>query len=450
MQARWIWLLLILLSANLVLAQDAQTDLVIVSTEIETGLDAFGLETTVAVGEIRNDGVVAYNNISVFAEAYDASGELIGEGFGYKVDACGVALLDFALQPGDSGRYEAALELFESDIEIDRVDIIVDGEATDPAPLNLLAVFTGLTTVTRSEVVQVEWIDGDNLRYGVGCDQDLFLELDWSQYDITAGISSPIEHPAAGRVTEDMIREAGINILTQGGEEDTSLFPHSYLSYHPYGRRAIYQTDLNTLITIEPDGTFRRLLHDELYQYSLQGFIWLPEGRFLAYYFGAYGEDVRYLTANVDGQLLGARLQNNQPSVTVPGPTESGTSVVIGGMFDGTTGYWMNSLLTGELTLLFEVDELPGNNYPAPVYYTKDDLNRFIYVIRPIAGNTSLQCFARDENELYTLTAVPLDLDIDARSWAAISPDANRLAIYANGESSGLWLIDLNAFDVCR
>jgi len=441
--------LLITLAISSVTAQDDTAILAPENTELRSGLDVFGLETTIASGAIRNQGAAAYTSIEVFAEAYDSSGELIGEGFGYKVDACGVALLDFALQPGESGRFEAPIELFE-DGEIDRVEIIAQGVETDPEPLNLLSVFTGLSTVTREEVVQVEWLEAGAFRYAVGCDLNLFLEWDWMQYDMAARQSTPIEHPAVSYVTEAMIRESGINSVTQGDGYDETLFDTSSLIFHPYGRRGIYETDLHTIITIEPDGTFRRLVHDGLYQYSLQGFIWLPESRFLAYYFGAYGEPVRYFTATADGQLISGRMENNLPSVTVPGPTPEANFAVIGGDFDGQRGYWLYSLINGERTLLFEVDELPGNNYPAPAYYAKDPQNRFIYLVRPVDGQATLQCYARDESTLHTLTALPLQLSTDDRAWVSPSPDWNTLAIHANGENGGLWLVDLNAFDVCR
>ena len=57
------------------------------------------------------------------------------------------------------------------------------------------------------------------------------------------------------------------------------------------------------IFSAEPDGSFKRLIHDKLHQHSLRGFTWARQpGVFLAYYFGSRGEPVYYFTADVDGQ----------------------------------------------------------------------------------------------------------------------------------------------------
>jgi hypothetical protein len=134
---------------------------------------------------------------------------------------------------------------------------------------------------------------------------------------------------------------------------------------------------------------------------------------------------------------------------------EDARRVIISGEFDDGSrdvvkGYWLSSVVSQQRELLFEVDELPGNNYPAPAYYRKDDNTRYIYVIRPIDGQAALQCYFRERGDLHTLTELPLQLENDERAWSWLSPDYNWLAVGANGTHGGLWLVDLNAFDVCR
>jgi hypothetical protein len=66
-------------------------DLAAENTSITTRVDAFGQEIQVAEGQIVNDGGAAYTGLSLTAEVYDPDGELIGEGFGFLVNACGAA-----------------------------------------------------------------------------------------------------------------------------------------------------------------------------------------------------------------------------------------------------------------------------------------------------------------------------------------------------------------------
>jgi len=91
----------------------------------------------------------------------------------------------------------------------------------------------------------------------------------------------------------------------------------------------------------------------------------------------------------------------------------------------------------GGSELLFEA-ELPGNNYPAPI--VAGDL---IYVIRPLEGVPTLQCFNRRTGDLRTVTALPLQLTRAARAWAWLSPGGARLALAMNGTEGGVWWLDL-------
>jgi hypothetical protein len=163
---------------------------------------------------------------------------------------------------------------------------------------------------------------------------------------------------------------------------------------------------------------------------------------------------VYYFTASANESLISALLPDNTPSVTVPGLTDDARSVIISGTFEDAAGeekraYWLSSVITQQRELLFEVDELTGNNYPAPAYFRKDASTRYIYVIRPLDGLTTLQCFYHEGEELTTLTQLPLQLSSDERAWSWLSEDNRSLAVAANGDHGGLWVVDLTAFEGC-
>ena len=86
--------------------------------------------------------------------------------------------------------------------------------------------------------------------------------------------------------------------------------------------------------------------------------------------------------------------------------------------------------------LLFEA-ELPGNNYPAPVV-TRNE----IYIVRPLVGVPTLQCFGRRSRTLTTISALPLRLTRESRTWAWLSPDGGKLALAMNGVDGGLWWVE--------
>lgn len=424
-------------------------------TRIENQIDVFGQEEQLLVGTLTNEGETAFVGITIYADIYDADDTVIGEAFGYLVDQCGEALLDVPLAVGESRAFALSIDLFEEG-EIARFDVIAEGTETEIAETEMPTISPAVQQVSDEEVVAVEWLEDGTLRYGVGCDHRVFTSYGWTDYQPSTGQSAFLgEHPNSIYLTDAFYRQTGINILTQSQEEDLSLFDRSFLTFPTQTSRIVYQTDIHTVITSERDGSFKRVIHQLLHQYSLQGFVWSSAGNFVAYYFGADGEEVRYFTASASGGLISALLPNSVPSVIVPGLTDDGRRVIIGGTFDDengdeTTGYWLQSVVAPQRELLLEVTELPGNNYPAPAYFRKDDDTRYIYLVRPIDGQATLQCLHRETGDLYNFTQLPLNLQSGERAWSWLSPDGTTLAISANGIHGGLWLVDLTAFEGCQ
>lgn len=438
---RWIIAVFLgLYAAGLVSAQEE--NLIAEGIRLTSRLDAFGLEQIVAQGVLINRGDEAYRNISLLADVYDADENLIGEGFGYLVRACGEALVaDFALQPGHQQRFAVQLDIFEPEAEIDRVDILPQAQATEPADSPEGDGLPGIRRISDAEVVELEWIDGDNLRYSIGCWRDVFTNRDWFEYNLSSGITEPATHPRAAEVT-DAMREA----IRLG---DPMLFNRSFFSFAPGGRRAVYQTDLNTLATVEPDGSFPRVLYDALFNITLQGINWHKDsGTLLAYYHGGYGDAVMYLVANADGRQFSQHPTIALPSVIVPGFAANGRGVVIATTVDDVTGYYLKPTTTDATIPMFEA-EPPGNNWPAPFYEITPAGERWIYIARPVDGVARLQCYNPDSQQLHDYTALPLNLASDERGWMWLSPDNQTLALGANGVNGGLWLIDLTQFPPC-
>ncbi len=409
--------------------------------EVVTRTDAFGQDIQIIEGMLINNDDVAYASIDIFADVLNEEGEVIGEGYGGLVNACGTGLLDVTLQPEQSQLFHLSIELF-AEAEIDSVEIFPRGTAVDPPSMNKLDDIDGIEEISREEVVAVEWTDDGMLIYGAGCDADVFTRLRWHQYDRAINVSSMIAHPDAVRVTEALLQQVGLT--------DPLIFNRSYLTFAPTSRRIVYQTDVNTVLTAEPDGSFKRLIWDDLSRRSLHGLIWLPQGRFLAYYYGAYGDEVTYFTASVEGQRISASIHDARPSMTIPGPSPDGTRVVITTTVDEQPGYYLKQTAFNRIELLFEVDEFPGNNWPAPLLMTQEDGQSIVYVIRPVNDIPVLQCFDLETDNLSTLTGVPLDLTIDDRAWSWLSPKRDTIALAANGVAGGLWLIDLETFGSCK
>ncbi|MFN8373439.1 MAG: hypothetical protein U0694_11265 [Anaerolineae bacterium] len=429
----------LLLCVTTIQAQDSG-ELLVEELTLTQGVDAFGQPVWMAHGFLTNQNEAsAYGSISLFADVYDEGGEVIGEGFGYLANACGVALTDYALQPVSSHPFTLTLELYEDDAEPASVDVFPEG-----SPLTPLTEDTSLPAsiqhVSDAEVVALEWVDAISLRYGVGCANNVFTALEWQTFDLNIGASTPITHPNVERVTDALLLQTDLS--------DPLAYQHSFLTFSPTARRMLYQTDLGVFVTAEPDGSYKRILYDDLFRHSLQGILWQPEGVFLAYYFGAVGEPVLYFTANVDGQRLSRSIYDNLPSLIVPGLTPDGLGVVIALNEEDGTGYYLQDTTQDNRELLFAGDA-PGNNYPAPIYASRES-GDFIYLVRFIEEQPTLQCFDMQRRELHDLVPLPLSLTSEARAWTWLSPDGFTLALAANGTDSGLWLIDLSAFDVCQ
>lgn len=413
--------------------------------------NAFGQEVWVIEGDLLNTANdVAYTRVQLFADVLDEAGEVIGEAFGYLVNTCGFALVDDPLQPQARRSFALSVDLYE-DATPARAELFPQGQATTPEaerpPLHV-----AITRLSEREVVSAEWRDGA-LLYGVGCDERVFLTYDWYAYDESTAISTRLDaHPDAPLVDETFIRITGLNRLPSG-DEDNTLITRSALSFSPYSRRVFYQNAINNVYTAdEINPSDRSLVHTILHQYTLKGVQWTQDDNFLAYYFGAYGEPVRYIVGRGRGQLISQVLTRNTPSSTIPAPQYDGQRVLISGTFDGITGYYLQATQSPQRELLFEImpEELVGNHYPAPVYYRKDISNRFFYIIRPIDGIATLQCYHYEAKTLHTLTTLPLQLATDERAWAWLNADNTRLAIGAKGRHSGLWLVDLTAFEACQ
>jgi hypothetical protein len=442
---RRIFLLICCLALPIVISIIAQDDGDLVVGEISyiERPDPFRGMVRVGQGTLTNESDTAYRGIDIFADLYGPGDILLGEGFGTLVNACGAGLLpDFTMQPGQSQTFELGLEFFNEGTEIERVETFVEAvpveatEGADDAPLP-----DGVRVVDDREVVNVTWEDPGTLRFGVGCEGDVFTNLDWFRYDVAADEQANIIHPNTPDVTEALLLQLGL--------EDPVLYNRSELTFSPTGNRIIYQDDINTLLTAEEDGSFKRLIYENLARFSLQGFTWLPEGRFLAYYYGAFGDPVRYFTASISGQRISADIYNIAPSLTVPGITPDGVRSVV--MFDGSDGlgYYLFHTITRDVLFLFEA-EPPGNNWPAPVYVPGEDVSAAdIYIARPVDGVPTLQCLDQETASLRDVVELPLDLTIDDRAWMWLSPDNNTLALAASGVNGGLWLVGLASLGGC-
>jgi hypothetical protein len=431
------------LSGN-VIAQEG-TGLAAEGTIIANQVDAFGQEILVAEGQLLNQSDSAYHNISLLAEVYDASNEVVGEGFGFLVNACGTGLLDFVLQPGMAQNFAVPLELYEEDIEVDRVEVIPQAEPIEAETIATPDLQAGITQVSDREVISVEWLDTTRFHFSEGCPRDLFTEQTWYEYNVETGVQQEIPHPKA-----DIVNNASDAMLLQMELDDPFDLENSFITFQPNGRRLVYQNSRNSLLSAEPDGSFRRLVAERLFNRTLQGIHWLEGGNFLAYYFGAYGDPVLYLTANIEGTILSEHPVDGLPSLIVPGASPDGSRVIIGATINDVTGYYLKlSPYPDTAELLFEA-EPPGNNWPGPIYMRPPgDGPRIIYIVRPVDGEARLQCFNLTTRQLLDLAPLPLQLANDERAWMWLSPNSQTIALASNGVHSGLWLIELGAFEAC-
>ncbi len=423
-----------------VFAQD-DGDLSVNAVEVVESMGVFGQPVQVVRGSLINNSATAYTNISLSAAAYNTGDTLIAEGFGVVVNACGAGLLfDFALQPGHAIHFEIPLEVFGQG-RIDRVQVTPTADPTEAQPVIQLP--DGITPVAvDQEAVAVEWIDDEHLRYGVGCGRDLFSTWDWFEYEI--GDDAPVEseHPYAELVTPELAQTLRL--------EDAEIFNRSALTFAPDGDRLVYQDEINTLFTAGFEGQTRYLLYNLLANRSLQGIYWQPDERFLAYYYGAYGDPVYYFTADANSRYISPFLTDNPPSQIVPGVSRDARRVIVGGTFDEVTGYFLYVVTNNFFELLFEATP-PGNNYPSPlmVANVEDNLIARVYVALDVEGVPHLQCFNRMDGELHDLAPLPFSLATDERAQWWMSPNERKIALAATGAQGGLWVIDLDALPPC-
>lgn len=442
---RGLLLVYIVVVVGCVAAQD--TALVVEDVTVTMQTDAFGQEIQVAEGELLNQGNTAFNNINLLAEVYDSANTLVGEGFGFPVNACGAGYLpDFALQPGAAQGFTVTLELYEEDAVVDRVEVIPQGTPTDAQADATPTLINGITPVSDHEVINVEWLDPQTMRFAVGCTRDLFTQWTWFDYNVATGVQQQTTHPKA-----DLINNASAVMLTQLELDEPLDIQNAGFSFHPTGRRMVYQNDRNSFLSAEADGSFRRLLADRLFNRTLQGVIWLRDGVFLAYYYGAQGDPVLYFTANVEGGILSEHPADTLPSLIVPGASPDGSRIILAATINDVTGYYLKQApYPNTAELLFEADP-PGNNWPPPIYWRPpDDSPRVIYIARPVDGEARLQCFNLTTRQLRDLSPLPLQLATDERASWWLSPDNQRIALAANGLHSGLWMIELSAFESCQ
>lgn len=435
-----VWLLALPLAA-----QDTP-GLIAEDVALETRVDVYGLENTVATGALVNNSDQALTGVSVLADVYGADDQQIGEGFGFLVNACGAGLLpDFALQPGHTQPFEIVLEMYEPDAEIERVEVRAEGTPTEPA--SPAEPIPGVTPLTDREVVDVEWLDSRALRYAVGCSRDLFTEWDWFQYSARTNTTLPVVHPRADDITQQLIDR--MNVAEPG------VIGASMLQFAPTGTRLVYQGEANRFYTTEANGTFQRVIYDRLYNRTLQGILWLGGDVFLAYYYGASNDPVYYFTATAGGQPISLNPNNLPQSTIVPGASPDGRRAIIAGTFEDQTGYFLESLVNdAPPQLLFEA-EPPGNNWPAPLFHVVNGVDagsvaqETIYIARPVDGEARLQCYNLQHGGPVDLTALPLTLEPDERAQWWLSPDGASIALAANGTRGGLWRIDLTVLPAC-
>jgi hypothetical protein len=440
---RWILLGLCITFIVIPVSTQAQTPVLEPDTpEIIPELDVYGETVLFAEGVLNNTSAAdAYANVSLYATAYDADDEVIGEGFGYLVNACNAALaFDFHLQPQAEQRYAIPLELYEADVEVERLEIEVQGEPVEPVTILESTPIAGIDQISTREVVNVEWIDADNFRYAEGCRRDLFYEQTWREYNLEIGFQTVIEHPRTVAITDALRRQLGL--------EEPLYWAHSFISYDPNGRRMVYQTEINTAITAEVDGSFKRVLFENLYDRTLQGITWLQEGAFIAYYYGSIGDPVTYYTATVDGRVLSEAPRDSTPSLSAPGATPNGRDVILTLEVDGQTGFYRKQAATENIALLFEAP-VPPNNWPGPIVRQDADGAQFIYAAIPWREGAWMACYNAANEELTYITSLPMNPGSDERAGWWLSPDADTIALAQDGPAGGLWLLDLNTLDDC-
>lgn len=406
--------------------------------------DLWGQEAAFIEGRLQNAGQRAWAVAELIARVQDADGALIGEAYGFLTGACGEALpADHVLRPSESAPFVLQLDLFgAAELPPDAgIELLPQASPRDLATPRIAQEMPGIRLVDGGEIVELEWVDARRLRYSSGCWRDVFTQRDWFELDLQGGerVALPA-HPRAEQVTEQLLQAIG--------QSDPLLFRRSFLSFAPGQRRAFYRSAVNSLVTVEPNGTFPRVIVDDIYNISLQGINWQGDGGvFVAWFHAGQGTAVSYAVGNSEGRRLSLHPSEAIPSRTLPGVSASGRGLVIGATIDGVTGYFLKDSASNFSQLMFEA-EPPGHHWPAP-WYAHSPGGRRIYIARPVDGQARLQCYNPDSETLHDLSPLPLQLAPDARSRMALSPDFTTLALAANGVDGGLWLIDLQRFAFC-
>ncbi|GAB1421154.1 hypothetical protein MASR2M15_12980 [Anaerolineales bacterium] len=429
----------------------AQDDLIVSDFEIKSALDIFGLPVDVASGQIENTGTDAYTNITIYIEGSNTDGELIAEGFGYLTDACNNLLEDAIINPGQSSSFSIKIDYFTGETDVQTWQTEINAEPSEPFVREEVALDASVQVVFHGEVVAAEWLTDDQLILGQGCNTDLFTQLNWWQYDLTQSDLSPLAaHPQAAQLTEVFIRESGITNISQDGERDPLLLESSHLFIPANNERAVFQTDIHTIMTVQKDGQYRRIVHDRLHQNTLQGYIFAGADNFLAYYFGALGEEVAYFIANFEGRLLGGRLEHHQTSQTIPGLYPDASAIIIGGDFGEGSGYYYRSLRADRLEIIIP-GQIGDNRYPAPLIDSDETGEQtVIYAFIPVDEGMQLICHDREQAQTTALLTLPFAPENNQRAQSWLSPDGNTIALAMDQLSGGLWLIDLQALATCK
>jgi hypothetical protein len=440
---RLVWVIALgLLAASAAGAQDdaAGDGLVAEDVRVVEGIGMFEQPVQTVVGTLVNRGDESLIVGEIIAEAYVGADALIGEGFGVAINACGAGLLDVALRPGEFAAFSAPLELFEPDAEIERLEVSASSTPTtlpDPPAMDGIdgtRIFTG-------EAVTAEWwtVNGaPTLLFAAGCARDSFLEWTWYRYDAELGVVIETPHPRADEIDPEALPE---RLLLR----DDLAWQNAFIRVAPDMPRFVYQDQVNTFFTAEMSGRFIRPLHGRLNSRTLQGIYWLPEGRFLASYYGAYGDPVLYFTADVEGRFISPPPSQNPPSEIVPGVSADARRIMVAGDFEDGRGYYLYVVTNGFFEKLFDAVP-PGSNYPSPLLVAEaEGEQRIVQALVALAdddGAARLVCFNRDSASLTDLGGLPLELMDDERAQWWRSPDGDQIVLAANGRHGGVWLME--------
>lgn len=416
------------------------------AVEIVAGVGMFEQPIQTVIGRIVNTSDAPQTLFSIDAAAFARDDSQIAEGFGVPVNACGIGLLDVTLNAGESVAFSVPLEFFGAESRIARVEVRADGIAADAdaPPTDLV---DGIRQVFAGEAVSVEFHAELGMLFAAGCARDPFWAWDWYSVDpASTRAPAPITYPALDVTTPDELAE-------RLRFNEPEIWDRAFVRFAPDSRRFVFQDAVNTVYTAAIPGNLIRPLHSRLNNRTLQGVYWLPEGRFLAYYYGAIGDPVIYFTADVEGRFISGAPWSYPASEIVPGVTADARRVIVAADFTdvrGTAdssgtgmGYYLLVLTTGFYDKLFDALP-PGNNAPNPVPITDpvENLVTQVYVVlNGDSGTLRLACYDRAADTLSDLGALPFTLADDERARMWLTPDESRLVIAASGRRGGVWTI---------